>query len=453
MGKGNQNTSSNGGNDSVKQHTWQEITQHDKRHDKWIVIDNEVYDITEWSKRHPGGSKVISHYAGQDATHAFHAFHSDISIPKKYLKIIHKGPVQASNIKTAAIDTDFQNLRETVNKMGMFKPSYTFYTLNLLHVVVLDVLAYFVLRYFGTGWLPLLTSLIFTVIVQIQSAYLAHDFGHTSVFGTKYKIDDFMERICMGFMKGASAKWWNHMHFQHHAKPNVLNKDPDTRLDALFVVGDVMPAQIAEKKKNSMPYDWQHRYFPIIGPPFLFPVYFLYALNRHIFTRREYLDFFFTVCYWSRFFYLYGSVLGFGTAVAFQVVMRVFESSWFTWVSQSNHIPMKIEEDDAKPWLRLQLNATCNVQPSFFNDWFTGHLDFQIEHHLFPTMPRHNLYKIAPIVKSLCEKHNLSYQVKPLFQSFTDILKSLKRSGGLWKKAYTQFHGPNPTNVNNNTSE
>ncbi len=59
---------------------------------------------------------------------------------------------------------------------------------------------------------------------------------------------------------------------------------------------------------------------------------------------------------------------------------RVLESHWFVWVSQSNHIPMEIEEDLALPWVPQQLRATCDVEQSAFNDWFTGHLNFQIEH-------------------------------------------------------------------------
>ena len=58
----------------------------------------------------------------------------------------------------------------------------------------------------------------------------------------------------------------------------------------------------------------------------------------------------------------------------------MLESHWFVWVSQSNHIPMQIEEDQERPWLQLQISATCDVEKSFFNDWFTGHLNFQIEH-------------------------------------------------------------------------
>ena len=47
---------------------WEEIRSHDSKTDRWIVIDGEVYDVTNWSKKHPGGSTMIGHYAGQDAT-------------------------------------------------------------------------------------------------------------------------------------------------------------------------------------------------------------------------------------------------------------------------------------------------------------------------------------------------------------------------------------------------
>ena len=48
--------------------SWDEIQQHTTREDKWIVIDNGVYDISRWQKKHPGGAKIISHFAGEDAT-------------------------------------------------------------------------------------------------------------------------------------------------------------------------------------------------------------------------------------------------------------------------------------------------------------------------------------------------------------------------------------------------
>lgn len=51
-------------------------------------------------------------------------------------------------------------------------------------------------------------------------------------------------------------------------------------------------------------------------------------------------------------------------------------------------------------------------------------------------MPRHNLHKVAPLVKSLCAKHGIKYQEKPLLRALQDIIRSLKKSGELWLDAY-----------------
>ena len=56
------------------------------------------------------------------------------------------------------------------------------------------------------------------------------------------------------------------------------------------------------------------------------------------------------------------------------------ESHWFVWVTQMNHIPMEVDTDHQRDWLPMQLQATCNVEPTLFNSWFTGHLNYQIEH-------------------------------------------------------------------------
>ena len=60
--------------------------------------------------------------------------------------------------------------------------------------------------------------------------------------------------------------------------------------------------------------------------------------------------------------------------------VRFVESHWFTFVTQMSHIPMEIDRDHCHDWLTAQTITTCNVEPSAFNDWFTGHLNYQIEH-------------------------------------------------------------------------
>ena len=48
--------------------SWDEVKSHAENKEKWLVVDGQVYNITSWARKHPGGSRVITHYAGQDAT-------------------------------------------------------------------------------------------------------------------------------------------------------------------------------------------------------------------------------------------------------------------------------------------------------------------------------------------------------------------------------------------------
>jgi fatty acid desaturase len=69
-------------------------------------------------------------------------------------------------------------------------------------------------------------------------------------------------------LQGASSHWWNFRHFQHHAKPNKLKKDPDVDMAYLFLLGDELPKEWGKKKRGYMPYNFQHEYFFLRKQPF-----------------------------------------------------------------------------------------------------------------------------------------------------------------------------------------
>ncbi|KAF6738931.1 Fatty acid desaturase 2 [Oryzias melastigma] len=125
--------------------TWEEVQKHCTRTDQWLVINRKVYNITQWVKRHPGGSRVISHYAGEDATEAFTAFHPDLKFVQKFLKPLLIGelaptePSQDRN-KNASIIQDFENLRVQAEKKGLFKTNPLFFGLHLGHILLLEAL-------------------------------------------------------------------------------------------------------------------------------------------------------------------------------------------------------------------------------------------------------------------------------------------------------------------------
>ncbi|CAL8356499.1 unnamed protein product [Lota lota] len=421
-------------------YTWDEVQKHCHRTDQWLVINRKVYNITQWAKRHPGGWRVISHYAGEDATEAFVAFHPNPKWVQKFLKPLLIGelaatePTQDRN-KNAAITEDFKALRNQVESLGLFRAQPLFFCLHLGHVLLLELMAWMTVWIWGTSWSSTLLCSLFLTISQAQAGWLQHDFGHLSVFKMS-RWNHMLHKFIIGHLKGASANWWNHRHFQHHAKPNVFSKDPDVNMLHVFVLGETQPVEYGIKKIKYMPYHRQHQYFFLVGPPLLIPVYFHIQIISSLISRRDWVDMAWFISYYLRYFCCYIPFYGLLGSVALISFVRFLESHWFVWVTQMNHLPMNIEHEKQQDWVSMQLDATCNIEQSHFNDWFSGHLNFQIEHHLFPTMPRHNYQVVAPLVRALCEKHGIPYQVKTLWRGFGDVVGSLKTSGDLWLDAY-----------------
>ncbi|NWZ52606.1 FADS2 desaturase, partial [Haliaeetus albicilla] len=430
MGKGGEKGGESGEAEAqTRSYTWEEIQKHNRRTDKWLVIERKVYNVTQWAHRHPGGHRVISHCAGEDATDAFKAFHINPTLVQKFLKPLLIGELapgepSQDRDKNSQLVEDFRTLRKTAEDMNLFRANPLFFSLYFGHIIAMEVLAWLMVSYFGTGWITTLVLACILTTSQTQAGWLQHDFGHLSVF-KKSSWNHIVHKFIIGHLKGASANWWNHRHFQHHAKPNIFKKDPDVNMLHIFVLGDTQPVEYGKKKLKYLPYNHQHEYFflseyltctlpfPLNAPTVLaerLQKYFphrlrllLLLVNPSLFASYPGLQYklscFFPVCF-----------------------RRFLESHWFVWVTQMNHIPMEIDCEKHRDWLSSQVAATCNIEQSFFNDWFTGHLNFQIEHHLFPTMPRHNFWKVKPLVKSLCAKYGVQYEEKPLGKAFVDII-------------------------------
>nr|QAY29225.1 fatty acid desaturase [Chelon labrosus] len=421
-------------------YSWDEVRSHSSRNDQWLVIDRKVYNVSQWAKRHPGGFRVISHYAGEDATEAFTAFHPDLKFVQKFLKPLLIGELAATEPsqdrnKNAAIIQDFNTLRVQVENAGLFRASPLFFCLHLGHILLLEALAWLIIWHWGTSWTLTILCSVILATVQLQAGWLQHDFGHLSVF-KKSKWNHLLQKFIIGHLKGASANWWNHRHFQHHAKPNVFSKDPDVNMLHVFVLGTSQPVEFGIKKIKHMPYHRQHQYFFLVGPPLLIPVYFHIQIMHTMISRRDWVDLVWSMSFYLRYFCCYVPLYGLFGSLWLMFFVRFLESHGFVWVTQMNHLPMDIDHEKHRDWLTMQLHSTCNIEQSLFNDWFSGHLNFQIEHHLFPMMPRHNYHLVAPQVRALCEKHGIPYQMKSLCQGFADVFRSLKNSGELWLDAY-----------------
>ncbi|KAM7086417.1 fatty acid desaturase 3 [Molossus nigricans] len=420
---------------------WEQIRPHNLPGDKWLVIERRVYDISRWAQRHPGGSRLIGHHGAEDATDAFHAFHQDLNFVRKFLQPLLIGelaPEEPSQDgpRNAQLVEDFRALRQAAKDMKLFEANLTFFALVLGHILAMEVLAWLVIYFLGPGWVPSTVAALILAISQSQTWCLQHDLGHTSVFRESW-WNHLGQQFVMGQLKGFSAHWWNFRHFQHHAKPNIFHKDPDVTLAPIFLLGE-SSVEYGRKKRRYLPYNHQHLYFFLIGPPLLTLVNFEVENLAYMLMCMQWRDLLWAASFYTRFFLSYIPFYSVSGVLLLFVAVRVLESHWFVWVTQMNHIPKEIGHEKHRDWTSSQLAATCNVEPSLLTTWFTGHLNFQIEHHLFPTMPRHSYHRVAPLVRALCAKHGLTYEVKPFLTALVDIVGSLRKSGNIWLKAYLQ---------------
>jgi len=77
-----------------KTYSVDEVKKHTKDSDCWVVLHNEVYDVTKFLNDHPGGKKAIMLYAGKDATTEFDMLHSK-DLLARYGPEFHIGALQA----------------------------------------------------------------------------------------------------------------------------------------------------------------------------------------------------------------------------------------------------------------------------------------------------------------------------------------------------------------------
>ena len=80
-------------------------------------------------------------------------------------------------------------------------------------------------------------------------------------------------------------------------------------------------------------------------------------------------------------------------------------------------------------WCTTQIETTMNIDSNWMSHWFHGGLQYQIEHHLFPRVPRHNLGKVAALVKPFCEKHNIPYISVSFMQGNRMVRARMGRAG------------------------
>ena len=120
----------------------------------------------------------------------------------------------------------------------------------------------------------------------------------------------------------------------------------------------------------------------------------------------------------------------------FIVIHQALTGLYLGSIFAPNHKGMMILDKDSKMgFLQRQVLTARNIYAGPITDFWYGGLNYQIEHHLFPSMPRNKLKETQQIVKAFCQEHEIPYHETTMVQCFKEILQYLREIGAPLRRA------------------
>lgn len=323
-------------------------------------------------------------------------------------------------------ENEYAELKRRVQEKGLLDKQPGYYTFRILSTLGLLAAGIAFLLFVNNPPLQLLNAVFLAFMLQ-QVAELGHDVTHQQVTRTRWKylsIGLFMGNLLLGM----SREWWIGKHNRHHSNPNQLDSDPDIDIPVLaftpeqavskrglsrwitkyqaFLLLPMLPLQALTLYGNSIVFLWQNKAKHEFAEVSLFVLHFVLYLGL-IFSRLE--------PGWAILFILINQGLfGFLLAASFA----------------PNHKGMLvIEANSTMGYLRRQILTARNILPNPVIDYFYGGLNYQIEHHLFPDMPRNNFGGARLVVKEYCAERGIPYYETGFFQSWREILGYMHEMG------------------------
>jgi fatty acid desaturase len=280
----------------------------------------------------------------------------------------------------------------------------------------------------GDSWYQTIVAAIMGILCT-QLAFLGHDGGHQQVFRSK-RANDAIGIIAGDLLVGLSYGWWVDKHNRHHSHPNFENQDPDIGDGVLaFTTGQVARRTGAIGRFMARHQAW-----------LFFPLLTLEGVNLHVasvralfsertrrYRRTELALFTFHVVAYV------GGVLLVLSPVKALVFIAIHQGVFGLYMGCSfapNHKGMPtFPEGHDIDFLRRQVLTSRNVRGGWFTDLLLGGLNYQVEHHLFPNMPRPSLRKAQGLVRAYCTDHQILYTETGLIGSYVAALRHLNELG------------------------
>ncbi|MFJ2742967.1 fatty acid desaturase family protein [Streptomyces sp. NPDC087440] len=328
--------------------------------------------------------------------------------------------------------SDFAPLLRTVRAQGLLGRRHGWYAARaVVNLCSLAAVVTGVILLGHSGWVFLLTvpfSLVWT-----RTAYLSHDAGHAQISSSR-RTSRWISLVHANLLLGMSQAWWNSKHDKHHANPNHVDKDPDVGVGAL--VWTQQQAAGREGFARWLTRNQARLFFPmLLLEGIALKVYGFQDLRRQ--DRRErWAEGSLLVLHLALYATLLLATMTPLTALAFALLHHALFGLQLGMAFAPNHKGMEMPDPDGERWghLRRQVLTSRNVRGGPVTDWFLGGLNYQIEHHLFPSMPRPHLRLAQPLVRAHCRAVGIPYTETGLLDSYRQALSHMHEVGAPLRK-------------------
>ena len=391
---------------------------------EFVSIDGICFDISDFKHRHPGGKHLLEAMNKQDVTDLFEAFHKPNSKSTKILKTLPVLLQKPRKTKVTTMKQDFEDLKQEIQKRGLYQTKYRPYAVLFVTLFVLWNLSfYFLLQYqdyFGT----ILSAGLFALFLQ-QCAFIGHDAGHSAI--THNLSHDFALGLLVGpLCTGVSISWWRYTHFLHHVSTNVLDRDCDVQhLPFLAISSDFFKRGgfYSYYHASAVRFTALHRFLVSRQHILFYPLMFFARWNLYaqsfsfVLSHAHVKEFFCLLGYWASIWVFLSQVndsyrvfvwllLSNGLAGILHVQITASHFSMDTMMEQNQKTETK---SATTTFLQHQLATTMDIETTWWSGWFFGGLQYQVCHHIFPRVARHHLPEATELLMIFCAKHHLAY--------------------------------------------
>ena len=321
----------------------------------------------------------------------------------------------------------YTDLAKTVRDSGLMRRRYTWYWLRISAAIVAFGSIWVAFAWLGDSWFQLLPAAALGVLMT-QFGFLGHDAAHRQMFASG-KWNDLTARFLAVVFAGLSFSWWKGKHNRHHVAPNQVDHDPDIAPGAIAFTPEVVNQRTGFAGWFARHQGWL--FFPLLS---------FEGLNLHYASVQplwgrgaapgERLESALVLARLLAYVAALLLVLPVGKAVLFATVQSAVFGVCLGGSFAPSHKGMPIVPRTAKiDFLQRQVLMSRNVRGGPLVDFAMGGLNYQIEHHLFPSMPRPNLRLVQPIVRDYCARHGVAYAEAGMFESYGIVVDYLNNVG------------------------